>query len=91
MQNECMNNEMRILNRKCETLSLNLSDAVHQRDKERSEITKLNAKLRQLQSDTEKVVRNLKSILKKYFLIFSTVAIFIRSVNIFFLNFPMLN
>ncbi|XP_055304740.1 early endosome antigen 1-like [Sitodiplosis mosellana] len=62
-ENERMNTEIQMLGRKCEDLNhlnQNLSATVKQRDKERSEITKLNDKLRQLQIDTEKVVRALK-------------------------------
>lgn len=55
-----MNAELQLLGRKYEDLNQNLSATVKQRDQERSEITKLNEKLKQLQQDTEKVVRALK-------------------------------
>lgn len=66
-ENERMNNEIQMLDRKCEDLNRNLCETVGQRDKERSEITKLNEKLRQLQFDTEKVIRTLKGMHPDFF------------------------
>lgn len=58
-----------MLGRKCEDLNRKLCETVEQRDKERSEITKLNEKLRQLQFDTEKVVRTLKGMHPDFFVL----------------------
>lgn len=55
-----------MLNRKCEDLNQNLIETNRQRDQERSEINKLNDKLRQLQVDTERVVRTLKGMQKMH-------------------------
>lgn len=60
-----MNIEIQKLGKKCDDLDQSLCETVKQRDKERSEITKLNEKLRQLQLDTEKVVIALKGMCLK--------------------------
>lgn len=64
-----MLHDIRTLNQKNEDLNRTLDSTVQQRDKERLEITSLNVKLRELQTDTERVVAALKGSLFIHILI----------------------